>query len=183
VTIEPLSPSERASRNHLRNLPVKPSLPIRLAGALAILVLAACAQLGGGRFESPEIALESLRILRIVDAKADLTIGLRVYNPNEFPLSVDQLEFDVTIDGRNAASGRTSRVGELRAHGDASVDVAGRVDIGAVATGLMTLASQLPIDYTVNGSVTLTDGTKLPFAKKGRVPVTRVDRGFGPKAP
>ena len=164
---------------------MKPSLPIRLAGALAtsLFLLAACVQLGGGRFEPPEVALESLRILRIVDAKADLTIGLRVYNPNEFPLSVDQLEFAVTIDGRNAASGHTPRVGELRAHGDASVEVAGRVDIGAVATALMTLASQVPIDYTVGGSVTLTDGTRLPFAKKGRVPVTRVDRGFGPRAP
>ena len=164
---------------------MKPSLPIRLAGALAtaVFLLGGCVQLGGGRFEPPEVALQSLSILRIVDAKADLTIGLHVYNPNEFPLSIDRLDFEVTIDGRNAASGRTSRVGEVLAHGEASVDVGGRVDVGAVATALMTLASQLPIDYTVKGSVTLTDGTALPFAKKGRVPATRLDRGFGPTAP
>ncbi|MEP6943813.1 MAG: LEA type 2 family protein [Betaproteobacteria bacterium] len=150
-----------------------------IVGALAI---AACVQLNP-RFDPPEVALESLKILRIVDARADMSIGLRVYNPNAYVLSVDRLEFEVAIDGRTAASGRSTHVGDLPARGDASVDIAGRVDVGAVATALMTLGSQLPIDYTMKGSVTLTDGTVLPFARKGRVPITRIDRGFGPRAP
>jgi LEA14-like dessication related protein len=158
--------------------------PVTTAAAAIVsaIALAACVQLNP-RFDPPEVALESLKILRIVDARADLSIGLRVYNPNAYVLSADRLEFEVVIDGRTAASGRSTHVGDLPARGEAAVDIAGRVDVGAVATALMTLGSQLPIDYAIKGSVTLTDGTVLPFARKGRVPITRIDRGFGPRAP
>ena len=40
----------------------------------------------------------------------------------------------------------------------------------------MTLGSQLPVDYTVNGSATLTGGTILQFSRKGQIPVVRFDR-------
>jgi hypothetical protein len=45
----------------------------------------------------------------------------------------------------------------------------------------MSVASQLPLDYVVIGTLTLSDGTAVPFARKGRVPVARFDRGFGPR--
>jgi LEA14-like dessication related protein len=148
---------------------------------MVTLLLAACGPLNP-RFEPPEVTLETLRILRIVDGKADLSIGLRVFNPNSYTLSVRQVEFEVTIDGRPAASSRSARIETLPAREDTPVELSGRVDVGAVAGALMTLSSQLPIDYTVKGTVTLTDGASVPFARKGRVPATRIDRGFGPRA-
>jgi LEA14-like dessication related protein len=154
-----------------------------MRGTLPIvtLLLAACGPLKPA-FEPPEVTLETLRILRIADAKADLSIGLRVFNPNSYALSVRRVEFEVTIDGRVAASTRSAPIETLPAHEDALVELSGRVDVGAVATALMTLGSQLPIDYTVKGTITLTDGASVPFARKGRVPATRIDRGFGPRA-
>ena len=38
------------------------------------------------------------------------SIGLRVFNPNTYALPVDKAEFDVLIDSRPAASGRTVHV-------------------------------------------------------------------------
>ena len=148
---------------------------------MVTLLLAACGPLNP-RFDPPEVTLEALRIMRIVDAKADLSIGLRVYNPNAYALPVQRVEFEVTIDGRPAATSRSARIETLPARGDAMVDLSGRVDVGAIATALMRLGSQLPIDYTLKGTITLTDGTAVPFARKGTVPLTRVDRGFGPGA-
>lgn len=147
--------------------------------ALALLV-AGCVPLGQ-QFQSPEVTLETLRIVRIADGKADLAIGLRVVNPNAYALPVEKVEFDVTIDGRSAGNSRSVRMDPLPAHGEAKVEMSGRVEVSAIATALMSIGSQLPIDYVVIGTITLNDGTALPFARKGRAPVARFDRGFGPR--
>jgi LEA14-like dessication related protein len=152
----------------------------RIALLVAMLLVAACVPFGQ-QFELPDVTMESLRILRIVDAKAELSIGMRVYNPNPYALPVDKVEFDVQIDGRSAVSGRSVRVDALPPKADAKVELSGRVDVTAVATALMTIGSQLPVDYIVAGTITLTDGTALPFVRKGRIPVVRLDRGFGPR--
>jgi LEA14-like dessication related protein len=153
---------------------------LRFAAFAAALLITACASVGQ-QFESPEVTLETLRILRIADGKADLSLGLRVFNPNTYALPVDRLEFDVALDGRPAGASRTVRVDPLPPRGEAKVELSGRVDIAAVATALMTIGSQLPVDYLVKGTITLTDGTALPFARKGRIPVARFDRAFGPR--
>jgi LEA14-like dessication related protein len=142
------------------------------------LLVTACIPFGQ-QFQSPEVTLETLRILRIVDAKADLTIGLRVYNPNTYALPVDRVECDVLIDSRPAATSRSVHVDPLPPMGEAKVELSGRVDITAVATAMMSIGSQLPIEYVVKGTITLTDGTVLPFARKGRIPVARFDRSLG----
>ena len=139
---------------------------------------------GNGHAHRPPCPLD-LRLFaivkRIVDAKAELTLGLRVYNPNTFALPVDRVECDVLIDSRPAATSRSAHVDPLPPMGEAKVELSGRVDITAVATAMMSIGSQLPIDYVVKGTITLTDGTVLPFARKGRIPVARFDRSFGPR--
>jgi LEA14-like dessication related protein len=151
---------------------------VRVVLFAAALLVTACIPFGQ-QFQSPEVTLETLRILRIVDAKADLTIGLRVYNPNTFALPVDRVECDVLIDSRPAATSRSVHVDPLPPMGEAKVELSGRVDITAVATAMMSIGSQLPIEYVVKGTITLTDGTVLPFARKGRIPVARFDRSLG----
>jgi len=131
-------------------------------------------------FEQPQVTLETVRILRFAESKADLSIGLRITNPNPYALPVDRVEFDVILDGRPAASGRTVRVDKLPPGGEARVDLAGRVDVAVVATGLMAIGSQLPVAYAIKGTITLQDGTALPFARSGRVPVGRIE-SVGPR--
>jgi LEA14-like dessication related protein len=152
----------------------------RCAWFAAVLLVTACVPFGQ-KFESPEVTLETLRIIRLADAKAELAIGLRLFNPNTYALPVDRIEFDVLIDSRSAVSGRTVHVDPVPAKGEAKVEISGRVDVSAVATALMAIGSQLPVDYVISGTITLSDGTALPFARKGRIPVVRFDRGFGPR--
>ena len=154
---------------------------MRRALPVVLLLLAACGPLIP-RLDPPEVTLETVRVLRIVDGKADVSIGLRVYNPNPYALPVQRVEFEVILDGRPAASSRSARIETLPARADALVDLSGRVDVGAVATALMSLGSQLPIEYALKGTITLSDGTTIPVTHKGKVPTTRVDRGFGPRA-
>ena len=146
------------------------------------LLATACASLTP-KFEPPQVTLESLRILRIADAKADLTLRLRLVNPNDFDLTIDAVELEVTLDGRTAVESRSVHVDKLPPGGEARIDLAGRVDVTAVATALMTLGSQLPVDYVVKGTARLPGGVVVPFGRKGQIPVARFDRGFGPRPP
>src|SRR5438552_3613725 len=119
---------------------------VRVAAFAAALLTAACVPFGQ-QFESPEVTMETLRILRIADAKADLTIGLRVYNPNTYSLPVEKVEVDVLIDARTAVSSRSVHVEPLPPKGEAKVELSGHVDVTAVAAAMMSIGSQLPVDY------------------------------------
>jgi LEA14-like dessication related protein len=148
----------------------------------ALLLATACASLGP-KLQPPQVTLETLRILRIADGKAYLSLGLRLVNPNDFDLTIDAVELEITLDGRPAAESRSVHVDRLPAGGEARIDMAGRVEVTAVATALMTLGSQLPVDYVVKGTATLPGGALVPFGRKGQIPVARFDRGFGPRPP
>ena len=153
---------------------------LRVGLATGVLLAAACA-IVPPRPDPPLVTLEAVKVLRVAESKADISLRLRLGNPNDFDLKFESIAFDVTLDGRTAANGRRARIDTLPARGEASVDIAGRVDIGAVATALMTLGSQLPVDYAVRGSATLTSGSVLEFSRKGQIPLARFDRSLGPR--
>jgi LEA14-like dessication related protein len=131
------------------------------------------------KIEPPQITLETVRVVRIAEGKADLSASLRLSNKNDFELAIDTIEFDLLLDGRPAVSSRTVHVDALPAGGEAKVDLTGRIDVAAVATALMTLGSQLPVPYALTGTVTLKNGTALAFSRKGEIPVARFDRALG----
>jgi LEA14-like dessication related protein len=129
--------------------------------------------------EAPSVTVLSVRILSISEAKANLALTLGLAKPNDFELAVDAIACEVTLDGRPAASVRSVHMEPLPAHGEGKVELAGRVDIAAIATSLMALGAQVPVTYTLKGTVTLRNGIALPFSRKGEIPVARFERALG----
>ena len=129
--------------------------------------------------DPPVVTLETVRILSVADGRANVALVLRLSNPNRLDLVVDAIDYEATLGGRPAATGRSVHIEPLPAGGDARVELAGRVDVAALATALMTLGSQLPVAYTFKGTVTLRDGSVLAFSRKGEIPVARFDRVLG----
>jgi LEA14-like dessication related protein len=145
---------------------------------LALILGAACTSIST-KPDQPVVTLESVRILSVADARANIALVLRLSNPNRFDLVVDAIEYETTLGGRPAATGRSVRIEPLPAGGEARIEIAGRVDVAAVASALMTLGSQVPVAYTFNGTVTLRDGSVLAISRKGDIPVARFDRVLG----
>ncbi len=145
---------------------------------LALLLGAACTSIPA-KLDPPVVTLETVRIVSVADARANVTLVLTLSNPNRFDLVVEAIEYEVTIGGRPAATGRSVYIDPLPAGGNARVELAGRVDVAALATALMTLGSQLPVAYTFKGTVTLRDGSVLAISRKGEIPVARFDRALG----
>lgn len=154
------------------------SCPVRIAVLAAVLFAAACTS-NRPKIEPPAVTLESVRVLRLADAKASLSLTLRLTNPNPFDLSVAGVDFQVDLDSRPAVNARSVRMDPLPPGGEAKVELAGSVDVTVVATALMTLGTQLPVEYVLRGTVTLRDGTALPFSHKGEIPVARFERALG----
>jgi LEA14-like dessication related protein len=123
--------------------------------------------------------VESLRVLSLAGAQASLSITLRLSNPNNFDLVAKSVDFEVTLDGRRAASVHSVHLDPLPAGGEAKVELAGHVDVAAIATALMSFGSRLPVEYAITGTATLQDGTALAFSHKGEIPVARFDRALG----
>ena len=150
-----------------------------IAASILVLFVAACASIGS-KFDAPQVSVESVRVLRIVEQRAEISVKLKLVNPNDVELAVTGLEYAITLDGRLAASGRTTRVDTLPPHGEGTVEIAGRVDTGAVATAMMALSSQIPVQYTLAGQVTLQNGVSLPFSRKGDIAISK-DAALGPR--
>jgi LEA14-like dessication related protein len=155
--------------------PVSAPVPLPLAwlGA-ALVVLAGCASLAP-KIEAPRVSLEAVRVARIVDARAEVSLKLRLTNPNDTELALKALEYEVKLDGREAATGRTTRVEPLPAGGEGAVEISGQVDVAAVATAMMALGSQLPVSYAIKGIATLQNGLTLPFSRKGEIAISRFE--------
>jgi LEA14-like dessication related protein len=145
---------------------------------LVLFLGAACTSIST-KPDQPVVTLETVRILSVADARANVVLVLRLSNPNRFDLVVDAIEYEATLGGRPAATGRSVRIDALPAGGDAKVELAGRVDVAAVASALMTLGSRVPVAYTFKGTVTLRDGSVLAISRAGEIPVARFDGVLG----
>src|SRR5438876_1034225 len=73
---------------------IDPSFATRrivLAACAALLLASACTTMRS-KIEPPQITLESVRIVRIAEGKADLSASLRLANRNDFELETDAIE-------------------------------------------------------------------------------------------
>jgi len=151
----------------------------RLLVVVTVLLFAGACTSIQTRPAPPTVTLERVRIVNVADGKASISLVLRLANPNRVALAIDSIEYELTLDGRQAANGRSERMNPLPAQGETTVEIAGRVDVAAIATALMTLGSQLPVEYAFKGTVTLRDGSVLALSRKGDIPVARFDRLYG----
>jgi LEA14-like dessication related protein len=152
---------------------------LRLVAAGAFVIIAGCASVTAPHIEPPQVTLESVRVTRIVDGRAELSVALKLSNPNASPLAVRAVDYEVTLDNRPAASGHTVRIETLPAGGETKVELAGRVDVGAIATAMMALGSQLPVAYTLTGTVTVQNWAPVSFSRSGKIAVSKFDSAFG----
>ena len=169
-----------AERRRHRVAPIVAREPqlCRIAALGAVLLAAACASVAL-KVDAPQVSLEAVRVTRIVDSKAEISVRLRLLNPNAAELVINELAYEITLDGRQAASGRTQRVDRLPPGGEGKVELSGRVDVGAVATAMMALGSQLPVQYTLTGTAAVQNGLSLSFSRKGEIAVSKFDPAAG----
>ena len=87
---------------------------------MLFLLLGGCATLVE-EIDPPSVSLQSLRPVAGSGMAPDFEITLRVVNPNNFPLDIVGIGYQVEVQGRELVSGVSSDVPRIEAYGQGDV--------------------------------------------------------------
>ena len=139
---------------------------MRCATALAAVLLAGCAMLGGDPLRVQVVGLEPLQGQGM---ELRFAAKLRVQNPNETPIDYDGIAVDLEVRGSAFASGVSDARGTIPRYGEAVVTVPVTVSAFAVLRQAMGLASgdRSKIDYVLRGKVGGSTFGSVRFESRG----------------
>jgi LEA14-like dessication related protein len=139
--------------------------------ALAVLVpslaAVACASWRGG-IEKPEVSLTRVDTAKMGVFEQELDVGLRIHNPNDFPLDVHGIRFDIEIDGDPVARGRDDERFTIPADGEREVEVKARAQSVAMVRQLVDADD---FAYQVDGTLLLdnAEAKQVDFSHETRL--------------
>lgn len=117
----------------------------------------------------PTVGLSRIEVKSVGLSGADLSVKLRVNNPNAFGIDVSHLKSALKVDGVSWMDATLSKALTISAERSQQVDLPIRLDFLKLGTQLMRqLQSREPLQYELAGSFTL--GTDLPLLQRLSMP-------------
>jgi LEA14-like dessication related protein len=143
-------------------------LKLRAAVALVLAVaLAACAAMGP-KLASPEIVGANVRVVQVTLPEVTMAIDLTLSNPNAVEIVVQGFDARISLEGERIATASLSAPVTMPANGTAQVPLTARGDAAATLAGVgRALGSARAMRYEIVGDVTLGDGSRYPFVRRG----------------
>lgn len=122
----------------------------RIIAILVTVLLSGCAALNPN-FETPQVSVNSFKILPGNSINPTFEIGLRVVNPNSIALNLKGLSYTASIEGNKILSGVSNQLPIVPAYGEEAVKLNAQADLFG---GFRLLADLLkpretPIRYTL----------------------------------
>lgn len=112
--------------------------------------------------QRPDIALNDLRIERLDLSGARLALDVTVSNPNTFELVLGTLGYQLSINGREWATGAIERLPRVGAGERSALSIPIDLDFSAIGSGVrQMLISGGRADYDLSGLLTGTAGENL----------------------
>ncbi len=146
----------------------------RLGGLALVCVLpwlGACAP----HFEKPDVYVQGVSVKSMKVAEQELTVRLKVVNPNGISLPLEGAAYAVTVNGEPFAKGESTTAVVVPARGSADVELPLVLDLRSGLGGVLTLGTLLSggLDYRVTGNVRtgITFFRNVPFDAKGKIGV------------
>lgn len=154
-----------------------------VAVLVAALATSSCAWLRYRTAEPPEVMLARADLVEFSMSAQRFELALRMRNPNDFDLPVSGFDYQLAVDDKPVASGRSTRAVTLPAGAEATVPVA--VEANLIESGVVTSFRQVQawqeaggaeFAYTLSGNLKLSDVDRaLPFERSGTVYVDLSD--------
>jgi len=155
-----------------RTLPSAPNRrPSAASRAIAALVLAAalasCAALAP-RLAAPEVVGANVRVVQVSLPDVRMAIDLTLSNPNTVEIVVQAFDARISLEGERVATASLAAPVTMPANGTAQVTLSARGDAAATLAGVgRALGSGRAMRYEIAGDVTLGDGSRYPFVRRG----------------
>jgi LEA14-like dessication related protein len=141
-----------------------------VATAVGMLLLAGCQALPG-KPVPPRVELAAVRVLSLQPTDLRLAVTLRVDNPNPFALDVAAIDAEIGVNGARFAGATLPEPVSIAASAATPVVLEMRSRVKDLAQVLERAAGTGRMPYEIAGTAVLANGTRLPFARRGELPV------------
>ncbi len=135
----------------------------RILLAAAFISLSGCATTEN-LVGTPDVTLKSVELENVSFRSQTFLLGFEVVNPNPFPLPVESIRYNVSLDSERFAGGETQASFTIPANGSNGFVVSVELDILNRATQITSLLQGgVPdnVSYQVDGSLTV----DIPFTR------------------
>lgn len=130
-------------------------------------IATACSSIPTHKPLAPNVEIESVKLARFGLREQELAFKLNVYNPNEFDLPLDSLDFTAIYQGQSLVQGKSTTPVKLPALANAMLDINVNTRFDRVLLELMAAAAddKDELDLSVEGSVKLSNWpARIPFS-------------------
>lgn len=128
------------------------NVPVQYAGKIPVV-------------KKPGISINNFSVENLSMTGADLLVELNIQNPNDFQLRIDDLDFDLEVNGLRSFAGTIED--EVRLDGKSTQTIQLPFDISFLNAGMAAyrlLNSNDDLEYKLTGSTLI--GSDLPYFKK-----------------
>jgi LEA14-like dessication related protein len=135
------------------------------------------------KVEPPEVSLAGLAFEQPGLFEQRLRLDLRLRNPNDFPLDVERVLFDLEVNDQELGRAWTTRGFAVPAFGEAVVPVTMVVPTSDLIEQIMQFSMTQRLDYRLKGEAKLSDrafGT-VPFDQDGNFTLPRLPSPAPPR--
>jgi hypothetical protein len=134
------------------------------------LLIAACAGLSLKPLP-PKVELAAVRVQGLAGGDLRLAVKLDVDNPNPFALDIARIDAEINVNGTQLAVATLPAPVSVAASATTGVELELRSRLDQLARVLERADGSGRMPYAVTGTAVLGDGTRLPFARRGELPV------------
>ena len=139
-------------------LSTKDSLKYRAAGSVGVdtpvgivaLPLSHSGSIGVPKL--PKIEITDLSAPRVTASGAELSLGLKIHNPNDFPVSLDALDWNFLVDRSALASGKLGKTAIAKGSGK-NVRIPIRIGLGGASQAVQRLVSGQRSTVSLTGNL------------------------------
>lgn len=146
---------------------------------ISSLGLAACSGpslFSAGEAEIPDVSLAGLSFAEPGLLEQELTVQLRLKNPNDFDIPVDGLNFTLAVNETDFASGLSQEAFTLPSLGEIVVPIAVTIPTRDLIQRVVAVGTGRRLDYQLTGEAEIGSWlTKsVPFLREGRLALPSV---------
>ncbi|MCW4272960.1 MAG: LEA type 2 family protein [Candidatus Thiodiazotropha endolucinida] len=124
----------------------------------------------------PDFSIRSLSVKRLTLNEAEVLLQLGVENPNSFSLVLQQLDYNLKLNGAAIGKGLIRQPVDIAQGGNSVVSIPLTIDLAEAGKGLYSALLGLSgIRYELNGSILasgpreLLESFKIPLEKQGHI--------------
>ena len=144
-----------------------------------VLLLLAIVGLSSGctslapHLQAPELQVVGLTFLGGDNRHQQLQLRVQVTNPNNRPIAVRSIDYQVALAGSHFADGSSAEPFTVTALGQSEFNLNVNADLAALVRVVGAHLNDTALDYQVNGTLHLAEGLlrEIPFKGHGQLPL------------